>query len=146
MFEEKAKRKEEEQSSSGPAKILYLCDRRRCDNCSEDCRLTSDIRHAKSFKKHGAAFYEDENQQTEREEAKAKTGELIEALDRIRIQQEFCKWLWPKGKWENGFCSICGEEAITEWNETGGELIESNFCPNCGADMRKKGGENHETD
>lgn len=58
MFQRKAKRKREEQSSSGPAKILYLCDRRRCDNCSEECRLTSDIRHAENFIKYNNVFCE----------------------------------------------------------------------------------------
>lgn len=60
MFRKKAKRKGEEQSSSDPAKILYLCDRRRCDNCSEECRLTSDIRHAENFIKYKNIFCEKE--------------------------------------------------------------------------------------
>lgn len=45
-----------------------------------------------------------------------------------------------KGKWENRHiaphCSNCGEEAITEWNETGGAWIMTPYCPFCGADMR----------
>lgn len=44
-----------------------------------------------------------------------------------------------KGKWINGFCSECGEEAVTEWNDCGGELLLTRFCPECGADMRGKG-------
>lgn len=40
-----------------------------------------------------------------------------------------------RGKWEGVFCSVCGEEAITEWNDTGGEHIFSPYCPNCGAKM-----------
>lgn len=45
----------------------------------------------------------------------------------------------PKhGKWIGAFCSECGEEAITEWNETGGEMIYTSFCPNCGAKMDKE--------
>ena len=39
------------------------------------------------------------------------------------------------GKWDNGFCSMCGEEALTEWNDTGGEYAFTKFCPNCGAKM-----------
>lgn len=50
----------EEQSSSDPAKILYLCDRRRCDNCFENCRLTSDIKHAENFIKNNNVFEERE--------------------------------------------------------------------------------------
>ena len=30
-------------------KILYICDGKKCDNCSEECFHTSDIRHAASF-------------------------------------------------------------------------------------------------
>lgn len=46
----------------------------------------------------------------------------------------------PKeGHWIGHFCSECGEEAITEWNETGGELCLSNYCPNCGARMKSEG-------
>ena len=26
--------------------ILYICDRKRCANCNEDCRHTSDLKHA----------------------------------------------------------------------------------------------------
>ena len=38
-------------------------------------------------------------------------------------------------RWENGFCTRCGTEAITEWNETGGEHVYTNYCPYCGALM-----------
>ena len=61
-----------------------------------------------------------------------------------------CDWLWAKlndaldkaptveerktGKWTmDGFCTVCGEEAITEWNDCGGELAFTKYCPNCGA-------------
>lgn len=81
---------------------------------------------------------EREKKAMKREKMKAEIRELLEELDRERMRQEFYRRLWPKGKWENGFCSVCGEEAITEWNETGGELIESNFCPHCGAKMDKE--------
>lgn len=40
-----------------------------------------------------------------------------------------------RGRWDNGFCSMCGEEALTEWNDTGGEYAFTKFCPNCGAKM-----------
>lgn len=81
---------------------------------------------------------EKEKKTMKREKMKAEIGELIEELDREIMRQEFYKRLWPKGKWENGFCSLCGEEAITEWNETGGEVIYTNFCPNCGAKMERR--------
>lgn len=48
--------------------ILYLCDRRACDNCSyPECRYTSDIRHAENFNvvvrdlKDGSILMEKEN-------------------------------------------------------------------------------------
>lgn len=42
------------------------------------------------------------------------------------------------GKWVNGFCTFCGHEAITEWNETGGEYAFTKFCSNCGAVMERE--------
>lgn len=40
-----------------------------------------------------------------------------------------------RGRWDNGFCSVCGAEALTEWNDTGGEYAFTTCCPNCGARM-----------
>lgn len=31
-------------------RILYICDRRKCNNCSMECRHTTDIEHAVNFK------------------------------------------------------------------------------------------------
>lgn len=31
------------------AKILYVCDRKKCETCHEECHLTHDIHHAKRF-------------------------------------------------------------------------------------------------
>ena len=47
-----------------------------------------------------------------------------------KAEQEPQTWHWI-----NGFCSKCGKEAITEWNDTGGELCLSDYCPHCGAKM-----------
>ncbi len=38
-------------------------------------------------------------------------------------------------KWEDGFCSNCKEYAIVEWNECGGEIVLSKYCPHCGSKM-----------
>lgn len=47
----------------------------------------------------------------------------------------------PKGKWiaihddvfaDTYRCSECGKQPIIEW-----DYVLSNFCPNCGADMRE---------
>lgn len=44
------------------------------------------------------------------------------------------------GHWaEDCFCSECGAEAITEWNETGGAWVMTPFCPFCGAEMEMDG-------
>lgn len=32
-------------------KVLYICDRKKCETCREDCTHTQDIRHAKNFEK-----------------------------------------------------------------------------------------------
>ncbi len=31
--------------------VFYICDRRACQTCSDDCMHTSDITHAKNFRK-----------------------------------------------------------------------------------------------
>ena len=67
---------------------------------------------------------------------KEKVFEIINILDKIRLQQEFYKRLWPKAEWINGRCSLCGEKAITKWYKKGAALFYSNFCPNCGAKMK----------
>lgn len=47
--------------------ILYLCDRKACENCHEECKHTSDIRHAINFEQYHADgveagdFWEKEN-------------------------------------------------------------------------------------
>ena len=47
--------------------ILYLCDRKACENCHEECKHTSDIRHAVNFEQDHADgvevgnFWEKEN-------------------------------------------------------------------------------------
>ena len=48
----------------------------------------------------------------------------------------------PTGHWVNGYksfnCSVCGKIAYS-WNHFGEYIqVKSNFCPNCGADMRKE--------
>ena len=45
----------------------------------------------------------------------------------------------PKGKWERTSwfhtCSVCGDANSDKDDE--GDKIATNFCPNCGADMRE---------
>ena len=61
--------------------------------------------------------------------------------DGITFIMNFFKKLAKRKPTEHGHwtsdcrCSICGEEAITEWNETGGAWVMTPYCPFCGAEM-----------
>lgn len=49
----------------------------------------------------------------------------------------------PQGEWHgNNFdehsCPLCGHAALYEEEPDGYYEVKSNFCPNCGADMRVK--------
>lgn len=37
--------------------VLYICDRRKCEDCHDDCHLTRDIDHAVMFYKNGQGDY-----------------------------------------------------------------------------------------
>lgn len=43
-------------------KILYLCDSGQCKNCSNECKHTTDINHAKNFNKKFGVYVEKEEQ------------------------------------------------------------------------------------
>lgn len=47
-----------------------------------------------------------------------------------------------RGEWKIGSkprCSVCGKAALREYDRDDWlSYVPSNFCPNCGADMRKK--------
>lgn len=98
-----------------PNDIFYLCDRKKCGenhNCYL-CNHTTDIRHAVNF-------------------------DLVDFP-----RSAFVERARPRGEWikdDNDLldfrkCSNCGE-----WAEylDGGSQFLSNYCPNCGADMRKE--------
>lgn len=93
--------------------ILFLCDHKRCGdnfNCYE-CNHTTDIRHAINF-------------------------DLMEFprsvfVERIRPQGE---WIYTPDihdltEYEGITCSLCGNDSVGDFN----------FCPTCGAEMRKGG-------
>ena len=41
--------------------VFYLCDKKKCERCSKDCKHTTDIKHAKNFKKlRDGVYYEEE--------------------------------------------------------------------------------------
>ena len=48
--------------------ILYICDRRACEICDPNCRMTKDIRHAKNFELMGNRFVEKDDSRTTRHE------------------------------------------------------------------------------
>lgn len=54
-------------------------------------------------------------------------GEALEALSSVQQEQK-------RGKWINGACNQCGSHA-PYW-PMAATYYRSNFCPNCGADMR----------
>lgn len=69
---------------------------------------------------------------------------LFMAIESLKICAE-CVYFKerPHGEWIQDFtrdtatiCSKCGEKAW--YKEYSGRITKSNFCPNCGADMRPK--------
>lgn len=40
------------------AKILFVCDKRKCDFCKKGCDHTADIKHAKNFELSGGIYIE----------------------------------------------------------------------------------------
>ena len=52
------------QKDKADADILYICDRRACEVCDPNCRVTKDIRHAKNFELFGNRFVEKDNSRT----------------------------------------------------------------------------------
>ena len=67
------------------------------------------------------------------EAGKITIGQFEEMLKPLRDVEPV-----RRGRWMGVFCSLCGEEALTEWNECGGEYLFSKYCPYCGAKMDKE--------
>ena len=62
----------------------------------------------------------------------------IPGVDAVEVRHG--RWLYDSGSGEY-FCSACDEKALSFRKDTicGGELYEvclTDYCPNCGADMR----------
>ena len=69
-------------------KIFYLCDRRACEKCNPECKLTDDARHAKNFQMFGNDIREIEAEQITRTseinmDATLDTGEIARAFAEI---------------------------------------------------------------
>lgn len=49
------------------SRVYYLCDKRACDKCDDNCEYTSDIKHAVNFEVSGlGAYFEIKQQEQER--------------------------------------------------------------------------------
>lgn len=76
------------------------------------------------------------NSSAEREAHFAKVNYAIDRICEAPTVEER-----PTGHWINGYksfnCSVCGKIAYS-WNHFGEYIqVKSNFCPHCGADMRR---------
>lgn len=64
------------------SRVYYLCDRKACDLCGNNCEHTSDIKHAVNFKKNESGdFFEKES-----------------VLDYIEKEQDF-EAMWERFKY-----------------------------------------------
>lgn len=59
-----------------------------------------------------------------------KVLEYIDEAPTIEPEKPYGKWIYGTGLEYRVMCSYCGNIEI---------LNSKNFCPNCGADMRKEG-------
>ena len=48
---------------------------------------------------------------------------------------------WKHNNFDEHYCNKCGNFALWSEEADGYYEVQSNFCPNCGADMRKGGAE-----
>ena len=73
--------------------------------------------------------------------------QLQEIVDKAKaevlasVERPQGKWIYTdkedKEKGYGGYCSVCKCDMPIGMNDWKQEYYESNFCPNCGADMRK---------
>ena len=84
-----------------------------------------------------AMAYETEMETGEFIDCVEDAEELLNGIPTIDIEPKRGEWI---AKTENchshWVCSECGAWALLEYNE---QMCLSNFCPNCGAEMRKEG-------
>ena len=65
-------------------KIAYLCDEKKCDNCSyPDCKYTFDIKHAKNFKKGKNGVYEEQEKKLDLEN-ELMLNEVLDLLKEMK--------------------------------------------------------------
>lgn len=64
--------------------------------------------------------------------------ERIEAYDlAIKALEERPTGEWKHNNFDEHYCNKCGHYALWSEEADGYYEVQSNFCPNCGADMRK---------
>lgn len=63
--------------------VIYLCDRKRCKECSPLCKHTNDITHAVNFKKDGDDYFENSSTEVLLEEIAA-----LKSLNRRQLEVE----------------------------------------------------------
>lgn len=70
--------------------------------------------------------------------AEAKVGEVVGVISFEEESKPTKHGYWKKDeryKFDVYVCSECESQAITEWNECGGEYALTSYCPHCGAKM-----------
>lgn len=62
-----------------------------------------------------------------------------EALElAIKVLEERPQGEWKHNNFDEHYCNKCGHYALWSEEADGYYEVQSNFCPNCGADMREK--------
>lgn len=62
-------------------KVAYICDRKKCDYCSDECKGTFDIDHAKNFMRVHDFYAEVDDDRITRLEKTIETLETITKCD-----------------------------------------------------------------
>lgn len=55
------------------------------------------------------------------------------------VERKRGEWVSRNPYWHTAICSNCNK--VTMFEDWDGEVLDYNFCPNCGADMREREGE-----
>jgi hypothetical protein len=86
--------------------ILYLCDQRACEECdseSRDCKWTSNIEHAKNFKKKYDVYEEQETSSEKKQilvikiDAVVSSDTVIQIKETLNKRMESGMLILPKG-------------------------------------------------
>lgn len=64
----------------------------------------------------------------------AQVGEIIHKMPTIEPERRAGKWICSDDMYETAVCSVCGWDSYEPWRSIH-DLFD--FCPKCGAKMRK---------